>query len=390
MNPIRLVAGAAILTQLGCGGLSSLSDAKCGDVPCTSPPTVSVAWQTHEIQELDLLVVVDDTATAAPVSSTFPAKLAQLADVLAQGPDGLPPLHVAFIPGTIGAQGCTPPPNRAAACGLRAGDDFLTSEYCGVQPNFSGPLSDAFACLASTGSGDCGTFQPLEAAHRALADAAHGGLKARAPFVTPGAHLGVLILATQDDASPTPVADYVSEFGAQGVDLFSPMLVAPHDCPADGPIPPVDVPRLDQFATSSALGFSISVCNPSFISALTALETRLGILKVPPLLVGARDDDPTTPGLQASCVARDDVTEADGTHVITHLLACDAAASVKPCLSIEWELDAWRPRVLRATDPVAPACGPLATFDVVNCAGCVDPADPACAVGPLQLALSQP
>ena len=245
---MRLVAGAAVLGQLGCGGPSSLSDGNCGGEPCPSPPTVSVAWQMGPVEELDLLVVIDDTANAAPVASTFPAKLAQLADVLAQDPRGQPPLHVAFISGSVASAGCTPPTNRAGACGLPATDDFVTAKYCGAQPNFSGTMSDAFACLADTGAGACGTFQPLEAAHRALADAAHGGLRGRRAFWTPGAQLAVLIVATQDDASPRPVADYLAEFESRGVAPILPMLVGPTGCPADGPSLPW-IPR----ASSSSL-----------------------------------------------------------------------------------------------------------------------------------------
>ena len=91
--------------------------------------------------------------------------------------------------------------------------------------------------------------------------------------------------------------------------------------------------------------------------------------------------DPSQPGLQASCTAVDDVTEADGTHQVTSLPACDAAQSATPCLSLVWEGGGWRPRVQRGPDPVAP-CGPLATHDVVTCLGCADPHDPACATVP--------
>ncbi|HSS38354.1 MAG TPA: hypothetical protein VLT58_06260, partial [Polyangia bacterium] len=365
--------------QLGCGGPSSLSDGNCGGAPCPSPPTVSVAWQMGPVEELDLLVVVDDTANAAPVASAFPAKLAQLADVLAHDIRGQAPLHVAFIGGSVGSAGCTPPRNRAAACGLPASDDFLTADYCGAQPNFTGTMSDAFACLADSGAGACGTFQPLEAAHRALADAAQGGLRGRSGFWTPGAQLAVLIVATQDDASPRPVADYLAEFESRTVYAFLPMLVAPTGCPADGPIAPADPLRLVQFAGG---GPTISLCDPSFNTVLTPAVTVLDSLLLTPALTGARDTDPIQPGLQARCAATDDVTEADGTHVITQLPACDATASVKPCLSINWDFTAWRPHVVRGLDPVAPACGPFVTRDRVTCAGCADPADPACAATP--------
>ena len=380
MRAMQLVAAAALLPQLGCETPPSLSNGQCGTEPCPAPPVVSVAWETSAVPELDLLVVVDDTAHAAPVASTFPAKLAPLADVLAHDVWGQPPLHVAFISGTVPSPGCPPPHvNRSAACGLPTGEDFLTAAYCGTQPNFSGTMSDSFACLASMGADACGTFQPLEAARRALADPAQGGLRGRTSFWTPGAQLAVLIVATQDDASPRPVADYLADFGSRGVSTFVPMLVAPAGCPAGGLIPPVDLPRLYQFASG---GVMVSVCDPSFERVLIGAETVLDVLRLTPALTGARDTDPAQPGLQASCSATDTITEADGAQVITQLPACDAAASVTPCLSIVWDFIAWRPRVVRGTDPVAPACGPAATRDLVTCAACADPADPACAPVP--------
>ena len=372
---MRWGLGAALLIQLGCGASASLPDALCGDAPCPSPPTVRVEWQTSAVSELDLLVVIEDTPNAAPVASAFPAKLARLANVLAQDVRGQPPLHVAFISGTVPSAGCTPSGDRAAGCGLPVGDDFLTAAYCGTQPNFTGTMSDAFACLAGTGADACGTFQPLEAAARALAAPAQGGLRGRTSFRTPGAQLAVLIVATQDDASPRPVADYFAEFESRDSSDLLPMLVAPIGCPADGPIPPADTPRLREFAGG---GSAISVCDPSFDAVLTSAEATLDVLLLTPPLTGARDTDPTQPGLQASCSATDTIVEADGSQRETQLPACDAAASVRPCLSIDWDIGAWRPHVRRGADAVAPACGPLATRDLVTCAGCADPADPAC------------
>ena len=163
--------------------------------------------------EMDVLVVVDDTAAVGGIASSLPARLAALAPVFAAYAPGQPPLHVAFIPGTVPAAGCQPPANRAAACGV-APDSFLAAGYCNVNPNFDGSLADAFACLADYGASDCGSFQPLEAARRALMNAARDGDGARPPFLTPGAGLAILIVAGQDDASPDPVETYVSAFAA--------------------------------------------------------------------------------------------------------------------------------------------------------------------------------
>jgi hypothetical protein len=330
--------------------------------------------------------VVDNTPALAAIAADIPSRLAGFADVLAAArrgtAEGPPPFHIAFIPGTLPSTGCLPPPSRAAACGVAAPDQFAASDYCGTDPNFTGPASDTFGCLGGYGAGGCGTFQPLEAARRALADAAQGGLAGRSPFFTPGDALVVIVVAGQDDASTSggatrPVADYVSELAALAPNAFIPVVIGPPGCPDGGPIAPVQVPRLAEFAS---LGGLTSVCDASFNGALTPIFGGLSVDTGRTCLKGVRDMDPAAPGLQPSCVTQDDVTEADGTFFSASLPLCDASASVEPCLSLVQDpltAGCWIPRITRPPDRVA-ACGPQATRDRVTCAGCTDPSDPSC------------
>jgi hypothetical protein len=374
-----VLASAVVLG--GCGA-SPLSD--CTSGACAPPATVSVLFQTSASpQALDMLVVVDDTPAVGAIASSVPSRIAEFADVLAGAVNGQPPFHFAVIPGTVASGDCVPPPNRSASCGVAAPDQFLTSDYCSVDPNFQGPERDAFSCLSDYGAAGCGTFQPLEAVHRALADAAQGGLAGRSSFFTPGDALAVIIVAGQDDASALggttkPVADYLMELEALAPNTFFPIVIGPPGCPAGGPIEPVDIPRLSEFA---GRGVIASVCDASFKYALASLFSQAGGFIVPPCLKGVKDMDLTEPGLQASCVTQDDVTEADGSHVSTSLPMCDATASVQPCLTLvasSWSGGCWIPQITRPPDRVA-ACGPWATRDRVTCTGCTDPADPACA-----------
>jgi hypothetical protein len=336
-------------------------------------------------QELDLLVVVDDSPAVAGVASTLPAKLADYADVLASLPNGQPPLHAAFISGTISADDGTPPPNRALSCGVAAPDQFLTAKFCGVDQNFTGAPRDAFSCSADYGAASHGTFQPLEAAHRALA----GGLAGRTPFFTPGAGLAIVIVAGQDDASAPegtakPVADYLAELTALAPLAFFPIAIGPSGCPMGGPVSQVSTPRLDEFVNGGG-GAMQSICDPSFKPSLASLASPAGVLDeaVLPCLKGIRDLDQNQPGLQASCSTEDDVIEADGTHVESVLPMCDAVASVQPCLSLvpdpgPLRQGCWVPQIKRPPDSVA-SCGPQATSDRITCVACVDPSSPGCA-----------
>ncbi len=340
-----------------------------------------------------MLVVLDDTPAVAGVASTIPSKLAQYPDLLAKlFPGGQPPLHAAFIPGTVPSGGCAPPPNRAASCGVPEPDQFLASKFCGIDPDFTGSASDAFSCLADYGASDCGTFQPLEAVHRALAARADGGLTGQVPFFTPGAALAVVIVAGQDDASSPggmlkPVDDYLAELTRLAPLSFVPVVVGPSGCPDGGPVAPVDLPRLAAFVNGGA-GVMQSICDTSFKQWLTTVAAASTAFEegVTLCLKGIKDMDPGQPGLQASCTVQDDVTEADGRHVSSLLPVCDAAESVRPCLSLTPDpgplrQGCWVPRIVRPADPVA-SCGPQAMADQVSCVACTDSSSPGCAPSP--------
>jgi len=389
---LRALAAGGLAAVLGGCGVQSLGGG-CPDSACSSPSVVFDFSTAYGNQELDMLVVVDDTPAVAGVAATIPARLAAYADVLPTlVPGGQPPLHVAVISGTIPSDGCAPPASRAAGCGVAAPDQFLASKFCGTGPNFSGAVSDAFACLADFGATGCGTFQPLEAVHRVLAGPADGALAGNTPFFTPGAALAVVIVAGQDDASAPdgtlkPAADYVAELTALAPLSLYPIVIGPPGCPIGGAVPPVYTPRLNQLV-SAGNGVAQSICDPSFKPSLTALATRSGVLdeEMRPCMKGVRDMDPGQPGLQPSCVTQDDVTEADGTHVPSVLPMCDDTASVLPCLQVvpdpgPLRNGCWVPQIKRPPDDVA-ACGPQATFDRITCAACLDSSSPGCTPSP--------
>ncbi len=307
--------------QIGCGGPPSLSDASAATFPALGA-TVSVAWQTSDVQELDLLVVVDDTAARPPSRPHFRRSWRSWRTFWPRRPDGQPPLHVAFIPGTVGGAGCTPPQNRAAACGVAAGDDFLTSEYCGVQPNFSGPTVRRVRVPGQLRrrptAGPSSRSRPRTARS---ADAAQGGLKGAVAFLDArGEARRCSIVADAGRRLAEPVADYLRNSTAAAAGLLPPCWSRHTTVRPTGPSRRTDVPRLTRFASGGPAS-STSLCDSSFISALTAAETRSGVLQLPPSLVGRQGRrTPRRPGLQAE-LRRDRRCHRGGWHPRHHAAA---------------------------------------------------------------------
>jgi hypothetical protein len=160
--------------------------------------------------DLDVLFVIDNSASTGDKQQLFRANFQRMIDVLDTYPTGRPNLHVAVVDTTVdigatGWPGC-PSPDPAddglmqigSNCGV-AGQyisDFARPDGSRVT-NYSGDLATAFSCMASAGSTGCGFEAPLEAMKRAL----DGSRPENAGFVRNGAFLAVVILTDEDDAS---------------------------------------------------------------------------------------------------------------------------------------------------------------------------------------------
>jgi hypothetical protein len=181
----------------------------------------SVVEQVRVLQDqtrkLDLLFMIDDSASMKPLQAKLALRLPDFMAVLAAVPGGLPDLHVAIISSSLGAgaygdvPGCTPGPpgddggkfQHLAGCGLDPGANFLTASADGSTNNFSGPIETVFGCLALLGEGGCGFEHQFESTRQALIkainqDADNGG------FWRDDALLGVVMLTNEDDCSVPP------------------------------------------------------------------------------------------------------------------------------------------------------------------------------------------
>jgi hypothetical protein len=149
--------------------------------------------------------------------------------------------------------------------------------------------------------------------------------------------------------------------------------------PADGA---ATAPRLAEFAQSfGGNGWYQNLGTAGLGGALGAIAWR-GEPLGPLCLDGVRDTDPATPGMQADCAVEDFMPSSSGTPVATVLASCDDAPP--PC----WRISPGTAgggcdgRFTFSVDRGPDYCPASNIITRVECLGCLDPADPACAPPP--------
>ena len=166
-------------------------------------------------RELDILFVIDDSASTADKQVRFVAAFPQMMDVLAQIDGGLPDLHIGVVTsdlgtssantapgpavGILGAGGCQGTGKDGALRKTTGMTDVFLSDIAAADgtriKNYTGELRDAFGDLARVGDTGCGFEQHLAAMRRALVNPYNAG------FLRPRANLAVVVLADEDDCS---------------------------------------------------------------------------------------------------------------------------------------------------------------------------------------------
>jgi hypothetical protein len=364
--PICLLAvGAA-----RCGG--ALGAPPCEDGNCGTQLSTRGTLQYNLSRKLDVLFVVDDTPAIAPHADALAAGFAGMGQMLSQ-PYGPTSVHA----GVIRAGGCDTS-TRARACGIAAPEEFLRADWCETLINDTAGVADTVACMAGLGAADCGPIQPLAAAVHALTSPPAGW----EGFLRPDAALLIVIVAASDDASgppgaPTPVADVVARLKALKDDptLVMASVIGPGNCPGDTP-----PPRLLEFVqTFGANGEILGLCSAPLSAALDRAHEYISIDISPPCIANVRDTDRETPGLQADCTVESRSRTPDGSTAVSPLPTCDAAAP--PC----WRFATapsncyggrgWIFEVERPTD----WCEEAGVDLKIECLGCAEPNDPACA-----------
>jgi hypothetical protein len=248
--------GLAGLTGCPDRTVSSLEPAQVGEVMKEIPVTA----------EIDLLFVIDDSASTRDKQTVFAANFPRFVQALDAFEKGRPNLHIGVVStsvdlGVSNIGGCPHPAPRdngllhnepAGACTPPNGRFLVdvANPGGGRTTNYQGDLDDALSCIAQIGANGCGFEAPLEAMKRAL----DGSRPENAGFLRKNAFLVVVFLVDEDDASITNPVFFAgdppkSDFGAQP--LFA------YQC--DQPISPTEPgsytgcrARTDSFLTDPA------------------------------------------------------------------------------------------------------------------------------------------
>jgi hypothetical protein len=189
-------------------------------------------------RSVDVVFMVDDSASMTPLQTKLTAAFPAYINALKALPGGLPDIHVGVVSSSMGAgrdpgidhcpqggdQGIfhtKPLGSTCATASLNAGQNFIIN--VGGQANYTGDISDVFACIALLGANGCGFEHQLESVARALgadgapAPAQNGG------FLRADALLQIVLLTNEDDCSAPPDSDLFDESSMTVADPLGPL-----------------------------------------------------------------------------------------------------------------------------------------------------------------------
>jgi len=260
---------------------------------CTNDHTVlvgssssTVVKMTPTSPDLDVLFVIDNSASTADKQTVFAENLPALVAAFDQFPGGRPNLHVGVIDSTVDLgsadPGC-PSPNftddgrfqtTPHVAGFGSGSDFqpcmppegnffsdIANPDGTRSTNYAGTLDQALACVAPIGANGCGFESPLLAIARAL----DGRYSENAGFLRPDADLAIVILTDEDDAS-----------------IVDPSLL--HGAVSDFPYQPMVAYDCDRPITAGSGSATYTDCKPhpsGYLLDLDTLYTALAKIKDP-------------------------------------------------------------------------------------------------------------
>jgi hypothetical protein len=258
LNSLLLMTSTLVSACAGASSVSTPADCAQGAV-CGSQ-------QPLHIDAVDILLVVDDSASMLPEANALKAELPRLVNAIISGHDAVmtfpaaSSVHVGVVTTDMGAGAGAPDDDRRAAppCDRAAGDcsSVQRSPYCSVagddgvlvQPGAAGVTcleadpgyiaysagqseqvtASTLACvpvvLAEGAAHGCGFEQPLEAALKALTPAGvhdprfftgHGhGDRENAGFLRKDSLLVVVVISDEDDCSASDTNIFALSFEA--------------------------------------------------------------------------------------------------------------------------------------------------------------------------------
>jgi len=180
-------------------------------------------------RKLDLLFMIDDSPSMAPLQTKLSQQLGNFMDALTSPATGrLPDLHVAVVSSSFGGgawsnvnqcgSGAYPGDDggkfqqgpggagHGSCTMLHAGEKFLASGdgSPGSAPNYDGDIRDAFKCMALLGDRGCGFESQFESVYYALYKASRPDDPDNGGFLRDDATLAVIMVTNEDDCSVGP------------------------------------------------------------------------------------------------------------------------------------------------------------------------------------------
>ncbi|HEX2661141.1 MAG TPA: hypothetical protein VHU40_22830 [Polyangia bacterium] len=208
----------------GSGGSNGFPDGGV-DAGSSLPPYDGAVVMTSP-DKLDVLFMIDNSLSMAPLQAKMRAEIPRFIDTLADANGQLPQLHVAVISSSFGGgawanvnqcgAGSHPGDDRGlfqqgpggAGSGncsmLAAGATFLdTGDGQTKGPNFMGDIRDALACTANLGDTGCGFESPFASTYYALFLASQSVAESpqNGGFLRPDARLAIVMVTNEDDCS---------------------------------------------------------------------------------------------------------------------------------------------------------------------------------------------
>jgi hypothetical protein len=176
-------------------------------------------YQRVVSRDIDILFMVDDSSSMAPLQSKLTASFPTFMNVLKALPGGLPNVHIGVVSSSMGAgrdpsiDHCARGGDRGvfraaplgATCGVGslAPGQYFISSVNGIT-NYTGDIADVFSCIAALGDGGCGFEHQLASVLRALGADGQPPPGENAGFLRPDAFLMVVLITNEDDCSAPP------------------------------------------------------------------------------------------------------------------------------------------------------------------------------------------
>jgi hypothetical protein len=196
------------------------------EAPRVAPTrTVDNVFQETLNRDIDILFMIDDSLSMAPLLNKLTANFPAFIAVLQGLPGGLPNVHIAVVSSDLGAGQWTDIPQCAVGgdrgefqdqvgagtatsgmpcttTGLAANQHFISNVNGVANYDTSIGIAKVFGCIANLGQGGCGFEHQLQSVVRALgADPAFPLPAKNVGFLRPDAYLAVILVTNEDDDS---------------------------------------------------------------------------------------------------------------------------------------------------------------------------------------------